>query len=410
MEKVIGFLSFRESLPDAVIEEINSRKIDGVRAEHCIVCESRMAQFCPYSVIIDRVSHIVTYYRTYLKNAALSGTYVINNPFWFLADDKFYNYSLATRLGIAVPRTICLPSRSYPSGTDEDDLRNLTDELDWDSIVDYVGLPAILKPYDGYGWRHVYKVSTMGELFEKYDESGEMVMVLQQFIDYEHYVRCFVFGQKYVLPIRYDPSQPFGGKQYIVDHEHLTPELGARIVDECVKINKALGYDMNTVEFAIKEGIPYALDFMNPIPDTEPGRISNEYFRWVVKTMADVAIEYALEGKRTIDIAAIREKAGLPPHDDAFFAGMEDAGSCRPCDVLSSKAETPESGSREADAPESGSPESGSPEADAPDGDEAVSPEVDGIISSEADEIDEGGKGGPEKEYQTPVMREFEGG
>ena len=138
-----------------------------MRAEHCTVSESRMAQPCPYSVIIDRVSHIVTYYRTYLKNAALSGTYVINNPFWFLADDKFYNYSLATQLGIAVPRTVCLPSRSYPSGTDEDDLRNLVRELNWDSIVEYVGLPAILKPYDGYGWRHVYKVSTMGEALRK---------------------------------------------------------------------------------------------------------------------------------------------------------------------------------------------------------------------------------------------------
>jgi len=334
MERVIGFLSFRESLPDAVIEEINRRNIDGVRAEHCNVSESRMAQPSPYSVIIDRVSHIVTYYRTYLKNAALAGAYVINNPFWFLADDKFYNYSLATRLGIAVPRTVCLPSRSYPAGTDEGDLRNLVSELNWDGIVEYVGLPAILKPYDGYGWRHVYKVSTMGELFEKYDESGEMVMVLQQFIDYEHYVRCFVFGQKHVLPMRYDPSQPFGGRQYIVDHEHLTPELGVRIVDECIKINKALGYDMNTVEFAIKDGIPYALDFMNPIPDTEPDRISIEYFQWVVRTMADVAVEYAEEGRHTLDIAAIREKVGLPVHDmiespiheEAGQEGKEEAG------------------------------------------------------------------------------------
>ena len=124
----------------------------------------------------------------------------------------------------------------------------------------------------------------------------------------------FLVRSMYCLSDMIHPS-PFGGKQYIVDHEHLTPELGVRIVDECIKINKALGYDMNTVEFAIKDGIPYALDFMNPIPDTEPGRISVEYFQWVVKTMADVAVEYALEEKHTLDIAAIREKVGLPAHD-----------------------------------------------------------------------------------------------
>jgi hypothetical protein len=308
MEKVIGLLSFKESLPEAVIDEINSRRIEGIRAEHCNVTETRMAQPCNYRVIIDRVSHIITYYRTFLKNAAISGTYVINNPFWFLADDKFYNYSLATKLGISVPRTVCLPSRSYPLGTDEGDLRNLVKDLDWDGIIDYVGLPAILKPYDGYGWRHVYKVNTKGELFEKYDESGEMVMVLQEFINYEHYVRCFVLGQKYVLPIRYDPSQPYGGRQYIVDHSHLSPEMGRRIVEDCIKINRALGYDMNTVEFAIKDGVPYALDFMNPIPDTEPERISMEYFRWVVKTMADVAIDYAMNDRHTVDFEELQQR------------------------------------------------------------------------------------------------------
>ncbi|MDQ7825667.1 MAG: hypothetical protein RDV48_22900 [Candidatus Eremiobacteraeota bacterium] len=313
-EKVIGFLSFRESLPGAVIDEINRRRIDGVRAEHCKVSESRIGEKNPYSVIVDRVSHIVSYYKPYLKNAALSGTYVINNPFWLLADDKFYNYSLASRLGVAVPRTVCLPSRTYPVDTDEGDLHNLAGEMDWAGITEYVGFPAILKPYDGYGWRNVYRVNTPGEFFEKYEETGEMVMVLQEYIQYEHYIRCIVIGRSHVLPIRYDPSQPFGGRQYIVDHEHLTAELGQRIVDDCITINRALGYDMNSVEFAIKNGTPYAVDFMNPIPDTEPERISAEYFSWVVNRLADVTIEYALSGKKTIDFEKLERKLkALPP-------------------------------------------------------------------------------------------------
>lgn len=307
MEKIIGFLSFNETLPEAVIDEINRRNIKGVKAEHCLLKETRMDQLNKYRVIIDRVSHLVSYYRAYLKNAALSGTYIINNPFWMCADDKFYNYSLAYRLGISVPKTVCLPPRSFSFDVEEGDLKNLVRELDWDSIIEYIGLPAIIKPYDGYGWRQVHKVSTMTELFERYEESGEMVMVLQEYINYGHYVRCFVLGKKFVLPIRYDPTQPFGGRQYIVDHDHLTPDLGERIVKECLILNRALGYDMNTVEFAIRDDIPYALDFMNPIPDTEPGRISKEYFLWVVDKLATVAIEYALSDKTNQIVEGIDE-------------------------------------------------------------------------------------------------------
>ena len=51
----------------------------------------------PYAVIVDRISHDVPFYRSYLKNAVLTGTQVINNPFWWSADDKFFNYALAEK-------------------------------------------------------------------------------------------------------------------------------------------------------------------------------------------------------------------------------------------------------------------------------------------------------------------------
>ena len=30
-----------------------------------------------------------------------------------------------------------------------------------------------------------------------------------------------------------------------------------------------LGYDLNTVEFAVRDGVPYAIDFMNCAPDAD---------------------------------------------------------------------------------------------------------------------------------------------
>lgn len=285
----IGFIASKDPLSEAVIEEINSRG-RRARAGYCVVEEARIGRATGYQVIVDRLSHCYEFYRPYLKHAVMTGTYVINNPFWFSADDKFFNYSLASRLGVAVPRTVLLPSREYDERVlNASDLHNLRLPVDWEAVVNHVGLPAVLKPYDGYGWREVHRVDTLDELVALYDESQMDVMMLQEFIDFEHYVRCFVVGKRYVLPIRYNPVE----RRYLLDHRHLTASLGERVVEDCIRLNQALGYDLNTVEFAIREGVPYAIDFMNPVPQAHPEVITMEYFRWVVERLARVAIEYA---------------------------------------------------------------------------------------------------------------------
>jgi hypothetical protein len=74
----------------------------------------------------------------------------------------------------------------------------------------------------------------------------------------------------------------------------MSPELGARVVDDALKLVRALGYDMNTVEFAIRDSIPYAIDFMNPAPDMDINSLTPVYFDWVVQHMADMVIDMAL--------------------------------------------------------------------------------------------------------------------
>ena len=86
----------------------------------------------PYAVIVDRISHDIPFYRAYLKHAALNGTVIINNPFWWSADDKFFNYSLAAKLGVAVPPTVILPHKKHPEGTTDRSMRNLEYPLNWD--------------------------------------------------------------------------------------------------------------------------------------------------------------------------------------------------------------------------------------------------------------------------------------
>ncbi len=294
----IGLMVGREeSFPAAFIEHVNRRAVDGVTAELALAGGTRLDDPRQYAVLIDRISHEVPYYRGFLKYAALAGTAVINNPFWWSADEKFFGTAVMARLGVAVPRTVLMPNKSYIEDITAGSLRNLMHPLPWEDVIEYVGFPAILKPNTGGGFKQVYKVNTMEELWRCYDQTGLQTMILQEFIEFDHYVRCICIGRREVMPIRWDPRL-YWTERYIVDHQHLTPELGARVVHDARLICETLGFDMNTVEFAIRDHVPYAIDFLNPAPDFERVRIRDIYFGWVVEKMADLAIDYALGAER----------------------------------------------------------------------------------------------------------------
>jgi hypothetical protein len=292
----VGLLCGREySFPPAFIERVNERgRPHDISAEFVKLTGTKMGEPSGYRVIVDRISHEVEYYRAFLKHAVLEGTYVINNPFWWTADDKFFNYSVAARLGVAVPKTVLLPQKSYPADIDltAESLHNLGYPIDWDGLLDYVGRPAILKPYSGGGWKHVYKVHDRQELIAAYDITGPYCMTLQQFINFEQYVRCFTFGKTDIVPVAYEPHE----RRYVVEHAYLSPDLGARIVRDAQTLNTALGYEMNTIEFAVEDGVPYAIDFLNPAPDFERDRITPHYFDLVVDRMSNLVIDRALHG------------------------------------------------------------------------------------------------------------------
>jgi hypothetical protein len=292
----VGLLCGREyAFPPAFLERVNALgRGHGISAEFVKLGGTRMGEPSRYRVIVDRISHEVEYYRGALKHAVLHGTYVINNPFWWTADDKFFNYAVAAELGVAIPKTVLLPQKGYPADIDltSESLHNLEYPIDWDALLDYVGRPAILKPYSGGGWKHVYKVANRDELLAAYDGTAPYCMTLQQFVNFDQYVRCFTFGKTDIVPVAYDPRE----RRYLVDHQYLSPELGARIVRDAQTINQALGYEMNTIEFAIEDGVPYAIDFLNPAPDFERDRITQFYFDMVVDRMSRLVIDRALNG------------------------------------------------------------------------------------------------------------------
>ena len=243
MKKIGVLYGMENSFPPALVDRINASGTPGIVAEHLKVGHVEMAVPCGYDVIVDRISHDIPFYRSFLKNAALTGTQIVNDPFWWSADDKFFNFSLARKLGVAVPRTVLLPQKDYIKGIVSESLRNLEFPLDWQAIIDYVGLPAIMKPFDGGGWKNVSRVNTLEELITEYDQTGTLCMTLQEFVDFDQFVRCYCIGQEEVMIMAYDPRKPYlSGEQYIYDPDYLAPELKARVIKDVTGLSRNESY------------------------------------------------------------------------------------------------------------------------------------------------------------------------
>jgi len=291
--KKIGILHGMEStFPQAIVERINSLGLKDIKAESVLIDVVSQSEPTDYAVIIDRISQDVPFYRAYLKNAAISGTAVINNPFWWSADEKFFNNALAVKLGVPVPKTVLLPSYERPADTSEESFRNLHFPLSWDSIFAHIGFPAYMKPHAGGGWKSVYKVNNSEELFKAYHETAQLVMMLQEEIVFEEYYRCYCIGGKHVRIMQYEPRNPHH-LRYVTGGQKSDSKLLKTIEEYVLKLNHALGYDFNTVEFAVRDGVPYAIDFCNPAPDADVNSVGQENFDWVVETAANYAIERA---------------------------------------------------------------------------------------------------------------------
>ena len=302
--KKIGILFGKENtFPQAFVERVNSKKVKGITAEFVKIDKVLQGEADDYAVIIDRISQDIPFYRAYLKNAASDGVAVVNNPFWWSADDKFFNNALAKMVGVQVPKTVLLPSFERPTDTDEMSLRNLAYPLDWDGIFEYIGFPAFFKPFAGGGWKNVYKVNNREEFFDAYHDTGQLVMMLQEEIDFTDYYRCYCLGRKDVRLMEYNPKQPYH-LQYAKDPKPIAKKMYKELESAVLKLCIGLGYDFNTVELAIRDGIPYAIDFGNPAPDADLNSVGKENFEWVVEAAANMAIHRAKihkEGKMNLN-------------------------------------------------------------------------------------------------------------
>lgn len=295
-KKRVGLLfGMEDTFPWALIDAINKRAAGNVEASAVEISYLKDDGVFPYDLILDRISHEVPYYRTYLKCAAASGVKVVNNPIWWSADDKFFDNLVAKAAGVAVPKTVLLPHKQYPPNTEAKSFRNMK-WVNWDEVFAYLGFPIFMKPAYGGGWKDVYKTDNPDEFFAAYDQSRDLTMMAQEAIEFDAYYRCYVLGRKRVRIMEYDPRQPHH-LRYPQHPQPMEPAFEARIRRDAVALCEGLGYDMNTVEFAVRGGIPYAIDFMNCAPDADLNSVGRENFDWMVTNMADVLIDLAGGGR-----------------------------------------------------------------------------------------------------------------
>ena len=288
--KRIGLLfGMEDTFPWALIDRINtlglSKSVQAAPVEISFLKDDGVFN---YDLILDRISHEVPFYRTFLKCAAASGVKIVNNPIWWSADDKFFDNLVAKAAGVAVPRTVLLPHKQHPPNTEDKSFRNMR-WVKWDDVFSYLGWPIFMKPAYGGGWKDVYKVHNPAEFLAAYDQTRDLAMMAQEAIEFEAYYRCYVLGRKRVRIMQYDPKKPHH-LRYVADFP-TAASLEQRMHRDAIALCEGLGYDMNTVEFAVRSGIPYAIDFMNAAPDADRHSVGEANFEWMVQNMAEVLIE-----------------------------------------------------------------------------------------------------------------------
>lgn len=289
--KRIGLLIGREwSWPSALIAEINGRDA-GVVAEFVKIGETRLDSPSKYDLLIDRMSHEIPYYRTFLRYAALHGAYIVNDPFMTATDDKFFGVSLAHKLDIRTPRTVVLPNKRVETENVPESFRNLVYPMDWQAIIDYVGVPAILKDVLTGGRPIAQIVHDVDELIRWYDESDTLTVVLQELIEADLHVHCFVIGRQRVLPVCYSVEE----QGYLPEAPQLKERTAETIRETALHVTRAIGYDINMVEYVVADDTPYLINPGNPMPNLDINLLTPGHFDWCVQNAADFVISTALQ-------------------------------------------------------------------------------------------------------------------
>jgi hypothetical protein len=276
--KLVGIL---ESRDDRFMADVVSR-LGSIPVEYVSFADERVPVERAYRVVVDRLSFRYPFLREMMKNLALNGTYIINNPFAAATTNKLVDMRLGHRLGLTFPKTIVLPDQVTVEETS-----SLVAQPHFDRVAEELGFPCVLKPFDGYAWQDVYLVSSAQELRNLYLAlCSRYVLMAQQLITFKDYFRVFCFDKRDVLFIRWVPK-PLAMGQYLYCDLSGMGDVLERLVRLTTQFNQALDLDVNVMEWCVDEkGQWWVIDAFNEVPDITPGALPHEYYTWIVDKFA----------------------------------------------------------------------------------------------------------------------------
>ena len=287
IKKIGLIIGDEQDWPEAVLNTINQQ--DRFSAELVKLGATFMDSPVTYDLIIDRISHEIPYYRAFLKYAVSQGVYIINNPFTWSADSRFFGIALVNKLGLTSPRTAVLPNKEVEMDAKPSSFRNLRYPMKWQEIIDYVGVPAIFKDIHSGGRRPVHRVTNVDELLQRYDESGTRTTILQQIIESDIHIHCFVFGQENVLALRYSLKDG----RYLPESISPDDPTYQHLSQSALTLSQVYKYDINMVEFVIQDDTTYVINGTNPAPVIDRQLMTDEQFNWCVQESVNAALERA---------------------------------------------------------------------------------------------------------------------
>lgn len=242
-----------------------------------------LMQSCKYDVVIDRLTHWYHTSREWIKKSiAMDDLYVFNNPWTLQSMEKHTTYCAMMRLGLPVPDTWMIPPKSYVESSDlQPTLRRYAKLFSLGDIGDRIGYPLFIKPYDGGAWVGVTAIKNRDALLEAYDDSGTRVMHLQKgVVPFEGFVRCIGLGPQWRC-VNYDPDAPLHDR-YRMDSNFLSSDDEQRLTDITMVINAFFGWDFNSCESLLSNGVWHPIDFANACPDSQVTSL-HFHFPWLIK-------------------------------------------------------------------------------------------------------------------------------
>jgi hypothetical protein len=276
-------LAFEQILADSKLAVKVGRDLVRFDCERTTLEPFDLQQRCKYDVVVDRLTHWLALQREWIKKSVLmDGLYVYNNPWSVQSYEKHSSYCAMLALGMPIPRTIMVPQKNYPPKPDLDfTLKSYARMFDLGQWGRQLGYPLFMKPYDGGGWMGVSKVDDEAALRAAYEKSGRFVMHLQRgVIPFERFVRGLGLGPQ-VRVIDYDPTAPLHGR-YLPAEGFLSKEDESVMRDLTLTINSFFGWDFNSCEALLKDGVWHPIDFANPCPDSQVTSL-HVHFPWLVK-------------------------------------------------------------------------------------------------------------------------------